>query len=178
MPPKRRSELIEEVESLQARVEELEEVLRAIRSGEVDAIVASTSEGDRIFTLKGAETTYRTIVESMNEGAATLTDSGIILYANTRFAEMLGTPLPRIIGLSLFDVTPEQEHERLRDILGQGLREHAKGELSLVAAAGVSLPVQISLRRLAINNAFGLSAVITDISERKTRCTRHMTSSS
>jgi len=51
---------------------EAEETLRAIRSGEVDGLIVSTAEGDRVFTLMGAEHPYRVMVETMNEGAVTL----------------------------------------------------------------------------------------------------------
>jgi PAS domain S-box-containing protein len=161
------SDLLEKLAALRARAEDAEETLRAINRGEVDALVVSTSEGDQVFTLRGAESPYRTIVESMNEGAATLTDCGLVLYANTRLAEMLKNPLLQVIGSTLFDITPEQEHRRLAVLLKQGLRRQATGEISLITRENNSLPVQISLRRLAINGEFGLSAVFTDITEIK-----------
>ena len=54
------------------RLAETEETLRAIRSGEIDALVVSTTGGDRLFTLAGADHPYRVMVESMQEGAATV----------------------------------------------------------------------------------------------------------
>ena len=47
------------VDDLRARLAEAEETLRAIRSGEVDAIVVSGPDGNRVFTLEGADTPYR-----------------------------------------------------------------------------------------------------------------------
>ena len=44
-----------EISRLRERLEELEETLRAIRTGEVDALIVSGSEGDQVFTLQGAE---------------------------------------------------------------------------------------------------------------------------
>jgi hypothetical protein len=64
---------------------EAKETLRAIRAGEVDALVVSTGQGERIFTLKGADQTYRVLIEEMNEGAVTLNPEGVVLYCN-RFA--------------------------------------------------------------------------------------------
>ena len=64
------AELIRE---LQARLDEAEETLRAVRSGEVDAIVALGPDGEQVYTLKGADETYRMLVEEMAEGALTLT---------------------------------------------------------------------------------------------------------
>jgi PAS domain-containing protein len=68
-------------------LDEAEDTLRAIRSGEVDALVVSGVGGDQIFTLKGAELPYRVLIEDMNEGALTLAMDGVILYANRALPE-------------------------------------------------------------------------------------------
>ena len=94
-------ELQHQVEELRLRLEEAEETLRAIGSGKVDAFVVSGGEGSQVFTLKGAEHPYRVLVETMNEGAATLTTDGTILYCNNSLAEMLRMPLENLIGTSL-----------------------------------------------------------------------------
>ena len=44
-----------EVDQLRQRLAVAEETLRAIRAGEVDALVVSGREGARIFALTGAE---------------------------------------------------------------------------------------------------------------------------
>ncbi len=43
-----RKDLLERIRDLQERLDEATETLRAIRSGEVDAIVASGPDGDRV----------------------------------------------------------------------------------------------------------------------------------
>ena len=93
-----RPDLAAENAELRARLEEAEDTLRAIRSGEVDALVM----GEEVYTLKGAETPYRLLIESMNEGAATLAPDGTILYCNRRFAEMVATPAEQVIGSCLW----------------------------------------------------------------------------
>jgi formate hydrogenlyase transcriptional activator len=40
------------VADLESRLREAENTLRAIRAGEVDALVVHTADGDRVFTLK------------------------------------------------------------------------------------------------------------------------------
>ena len=62
------------------------ETLSAIRRGEVDALLVSGPEGDRVFTLKGADHTYRILVDTIHEGAATIASDGKIIYANRRLA--------------------------------------------------------------------------------------------
>ena len=95
---KRKDKHLLQIEDLRMRLEEAEETLRAIRKGEVDALVVSGPQGDQVYTLKGAEQPYRVFVETMNEGAATLGPDGTILYCNGRFGELLLRPIERVIG--------------------------------------------------------------------------------
>ena len=74
---------------LRGRLEEAEETLRAIRAGEVDAMVV----GGQVYSLSGAETPYRRLIESINEGAATLTSDTTVLYCNHRLAQLLHCPM-------------------------------------------------------------------------------------
>ena len=80
-------------EALRAHVAELEETLPAIRKGEVDALLVCTEKGERVFTLQGAEHPYRILVENIEEGAATLSEDGTVLYSNRSFASFLGAAL-------------------------------------------------------------------------------------
>jgi 5,10-methylenetetrahydrofolate reductase len=50
---------IQEIERLKSRLAEAEETLRALQSGEVDALVVKEPGGHKIFTLKGEDYTYR-----------------------------------------------------------------------------------------------------------------------
>jgi PAS domain-containing protein len=86
--PKRKTQPVRSTQAtdLLARIAELEETLRAIRMGEVDAVLVSSPNGDQVFTLQGAEHPYRLMVETIDEGAATLADDGTVLYANRSFA--------------------------------------------------------------------------------------------
>src|SRR5579872_4052166 len=101
----------------QTRLEELEEALRAIRQGHVDALVISEPEGDRVFTLQGADHPYRVMVETIHEGAATLAADGLVLYANRRLAAMVNIPLEKLIGSKLHDIVQALECPTLDELL-------------------------------------------------------------
>jgi hypothetical protein len=73
-----------ELAGLRVRLAEAEETLRAIRGGEVDAVITTEKKGRHVFTLEGAGHAYRVLIESMNEGALTLTADKTMLYANLR----------------------------------------------------------------------------------------------
>ena len=64
-----RAALLSEIETLRLRLEEAEETLHAINSGEVDALIVASPKGNQIFTLQGPEHPYRVLVETMNEGS-------------------------------------------------------------------------------------------------------------
>jgi signal transduction histidine kinase/ActR/RegA family two-component response regulator len=94
----RSSEIEATVEELRARLAEAEETLRAIRAGEVDAVIVQGEAGEQIYTLRSADHPYRDLVEQMREGAAILTIEGDIVYCNRRLAELVNLPLEQVIG--------------------------------------------------------------------------------
>jgi hypothetical protein len=59
------------------------EMLRAIREGEIDALVVrAVPPGAELFTLSSADRPYRIFVENMRDGAVTVSPSGIVVYAD------------------------------------------------------------------------------------------------
>ena len=48
-------------------------MLRAIRHGEIDALVVEGAGGSQVYTLHSADEPYRNLVEQMQEGAVVLT---------------------------------------------------------------------------------------------------------
>ena len=111
------SESVRELEDLQARLAEAEEVIRAIRNGDVDAVLVAGEQGDQVYTLSGADVAYRQLIENMSEGAATLSTDGVILYANARLAEMLELPIDRIFGTNLRTYLSPEDQQTLDAIL-------------------------------------------------------------
>lgn len=66
-----------EIKDLKTRLEEAEELSRAISEGDLDALVIPSSRGELIFTLDSADQTFRVLVETMSEGTATLALMGL-----------------------------------------------------------------------------------------------------
>jgi PAS domain-containing protein len=90
------------VEELRTRLSEAEHNLMAIYSGEIDALLLADESGERrVFTLRSADAPYRALVERMQEGAATLSLNGDIVYCNQRFADLVRRPLEQVFGLSV-----------------------------------------------------------------------------
>lgn len=160
-------ELLEENNRLRERLEEVEETLRAIRSGEVDALLVAGPEGEQVFTLKGAEYPYRAIFESINEGLLVLRPDSSILSTNLSFAEMVRKPMKKIIGTPFLEFLFEGDIGNIRDALRQALTENIKMELPLKTIDGAPLPVYLSLKMLEIENEKNISMVVTDMSQQK-----------
>ncbi len=161
---KRRSD--PELEELRFRLEEAEETLRAIRSGEVDAVVVSGSAGEQLYTLQGADRSYRILLETMGEGAATLAADGTILYCNRRMADMLGAPHEQVTGSSIRDYLSPADWPYFNKLLGEGDGIHRR-EFDLRTAEGALRPALISLGRLSDIGIQGFVLTAADLTEHK-----------
>ncbi|MBI4785365.1 MAG: PAS domain S-box protein [Oscillatoriophycideae cyanobacterium NC_groundwater_1537_Pr4_S-0.65um_50_18] len=162
------AELLAEIQTLRDRLATSEETLRSIQQGEVDALVVSTPNGPRIFTLQSADQSYRLLVEEMQQGAVILSDEGLVLYCNRSLATLVKQPLEQLIGshfhqfLSLND-TP---------LFQARMQAAAKGdrnvmELFLIASNATEVPVYLSINTLNLNDVSVNCVVITDLTEQK-----------
>jgi diguanylate cyclase (GGDEF)-like protein len=148
------------------RMHEAEDTLRAIAAGEVDAFVVSDGGSSRrVFTLSTADRPYRIFVENMREGAATLSSTGIILYANQRLAELLSRPREEIVGspLAMFlsGVPTGLEMMHGPDRVG------ATVELALVDSGGEAVPVLVGISPLEVDGDRLTCLTFTDLSGQK-----------
>jgi PAS domain S-box-containing protein len=150
------SDVAHETLALKARVEELEETLRAIRMGEVDAVLVSSSQGDQVFTLQGAEHPYRLLVETIEEGAATLSDDGTVLYSNRSFAAFFGVPLEKFIGAPLQSLLSGNDAEFLKTLIMGAKLASTRGEIRLNRKNGKPRTIRLTL---SPNRELGLEAI-------------------
>jgi len=142
---KTKEQLIIENEELRSRLIEIEEAIRAIRNGEVDAIMVSGDKGEQVYSVSSAETPYRTFIEKMSEGAVTLTKDGTILYCNQRFAEIVQSPYERVIGTSLKRFIAPDDNTKLDSFLAQ--LTHDKHDVLIVTLTN-TLYLRLSIHLL------------------------------
>jgi len=160
----------EQVKKLQRELEEAQDTLRAIRQGEVDALVVEGPHGAQLFTLKTAEQPYRMLVEQMQEGALTLTSAGDVLYCNRRFAELVGAASETIVGGSIDRFIGETDRLFLAAILRVG---RGKYEGSLQTVDGDRVPALLSVGTFVADGVESLCLVVTDLVElMRTRAAR------
>jgi PAS domain S-box-containing protein len=159
--------LLRENQGLRQRLAEAEEAVRAIRAGEVDALVLPGPGGHEVFTLKTADHAYRVLVEEMQEGAAVVAEDGSVVYANLRLAQMLKEPLERVIGCSFQDWVVIAERERLEAVMNEAKKGRSRGEFTFAARDGSTVPVYVCANRFLMDGPPSLSVVITDLTEQK-----------
>ena len=154
-------------QALLARLSDAEEALRAVRAGNVDAIVVEGRGGKKVFTLQGADHTYRMFVERMNEGAAVLSRDHTVLHCNGRLARFLGARLQRVIGSSLLDLVWADDHAKLEALLQRAAQKSCRGEIRLRSRKGAPLSVHLSLNPLRLGRTRAVCLIASDLSEMK-----------
>jgi len=135
----------DQIRELLNRLAEAEETLRAIQNGEVDGIVTNGDLGERVFTLEGADHPYRVMVEEMEEGAATLSLHGVILYCNRRFAELLHASHEQVLGASIAGFLTGASYPVFMQLVAccRG-GDCSRGEVELLAPDGSIVPVALA----------------------------------
>jgi PAS domain S-box-containing protein len=164
-----KSALTFELEQVRARLEEAEETIQAIRTGKVDAVVVSGVQGEQIYTLHGADHSYRVLLEDMNEGAATLLPDSSILYCNRAFAEMVRFPIEKVTGYSANDFVAPSDRQLFLDLLRSGQHEKVKAEITFSPTDGIFVPVYCSVSPVEIDEIRCLCLTATDLTEQKRR---------
>lgn len=153
--------LQKEIEDLREKNRELQETLDAIRSGEVDAIVVSKGETLLVYTLEGADHPYRALIENIQEAALTLTRTGIILYCNTRFADLVKVPPEKVPGTSILDYICPENRTDAEEALDEILKKLCRMQIRIRQGFS-SIPVLLSMNPLSSDEETKISVVITD----------------
>jgi two-component system phosphate regulon sensor histidine kinase PhoR len=160
-------ELQLELDELRFQLEEANDTIEAIRTGMVDAFVVQGENGHQLYTLKTADQTYRVLIEKMGEGAITLNTRGVILYSNSRFAEMVGLPLDKVIGKYFGQFVKDHSSEKLNNIIENKTLADYKTEEILICDGCPALPVLLSITNLNLEEGTALSILLTDLSLQK-----------
>jgi two-component system sensor kinase FixL len=162
-----RDSLIKENAELRSQLNEALEALEAIRSGEVDAVVIYGESGEQVYTLQGADQTYRVMMESIAEGAATLSEDGIVTWANAYLADMLNMPLELLLGSEVSCSIAPADRKAFDALLNKSRQEKCKIELDFQGRNDETLPVLLSLNPIPASDSTVICLVATDLAEQK-----------
>jgi two-component system, chemotaxis family, CheB/CheR fusion protein len=152
-----------ENEDLRSQLADANDALQAIRSGEVDALVVQTHEGERVFALESAYEPYRVFVENMQEGAAALTPDGLIVYANARLAEITGVAHSRLVGTSIYQILGDPNRPVIQTLLAETAVGTREAEIVLTPGDGRIVHTYFSVTVMPDGTR---CAVVTDLTER------------
>jgi len=156
---------------LQDRLREAEETLEAIRNGEVDAVMVDGPSGQQVYTLENADRPYRVLIEQMQEGAVTLSEEGLMLYCNQRFATLVGSDRETLIGESIERFLASTEVMAFRRLMTSGRGAGRSAEFTLQGSNGLLVPVNVSIADLEVDEQMPnvLCGVVTDLTHSRER---------
>lgn len=159
-------QLLARIADLENQLEESEQLIEAIKAGEVDAFAVKTEDQPEIYTLQSGDYAYRVLIEQFSEGAVNLTEDGLIVYTNTYFFELLGLSYEKTVGCYFPEFVDKDSKEKFFALFKQALNNgSSKGEIDLCVGETLT-PVYISLTSLQPKlDTVGM--IITDLSEKK-----------
>ncbi len=167
--------LLRENAELRARLEELEDTLRAIRAGEVDALVVEASGVPQIFTLQSSDaesSRFRgEILGRVNDAVIALDDEQRVTYLNAAGERLYGVTASEALGRFVAELYESRSlHPGDEDVAAAALREtgHWRGENIHIKRDGLVIQVETSLSRLFAGDGApsGLLNVVRDITAR------------
>jgi len=160
--PTTNDELLAENDQLRLRLEEAEAVVEAIRNGIVDAVVVSSTPGECVYTLEGADRPYRLLVEAMQQGVAVLNPEGAILYCNPCLADLLKLSVEKVTGCTVDRFAANTGHTRLTDLLSNCVGASAQQEVRLRRHDGTTFPAAVAVSVLPLRK---FCLLVTDLSQ-------------
>lgn len=157
--------LASKVESLEQRLADAEQLIDAIKAGEVDAFAIVNNDKSEVYTLQSGDYAYRVLVERFGEGALNLTEDGLIVYSNCYFFNLLGLPYEKVVGTYIFEYIADDSKSTFESLFNTVPEGNTKGEINL-AVDGTTIPVLISLTSLQPHLPT-IGMIVTDLTEKK-----------
>jgi PAS domain S-box-containing protein len=156
-----------QLEALRLRLHEPEEIMRAIRDGEVDAFVVSEPNGERIYSLRTADLLYRAMIEEMQDGAVAMDASGIIVFCNAYFAGLMKAERASIVGTGMSRFAPFESHSFFDALTEPSENATHRQQLALRASDGELVPVLAAMNRIDVEGNLVFCLVVTSLADEK-----------
>ena len=157
---------------LRSRLAEAEDTLRAIQSGEVEALVI----GDQIYTLESADAASNRfrgeVLDQINDAVVSVDPRRRLTYINPAAEKLYGVTSSEVLGLHIHEIRQtlwedeKGEENALRALVTNG---EWRGENVQIKRDGTRFFAETSVSRLsdAPEHEAGMLAVIRDVTERK-----------
>ncbi len=148
------------------RLEEAESTLRAIQSGQADAIMATSEKGTRILTLADADSAYRSLIEGMSEGIVMIDGDGVILYGNRRFSEIVHARPSGIVSSNIKKWIVSCDWLFFSAMQKRARNGCGRGDITL-RGGGRLIPTYVSINSVHFDGKHVFSCMVTDLTEQK-----------
>jgi PAS domain S-box-containing protein len=106
------------------------------------------------------------MVETMGEGAVSISNDGTILFSNKSFARLIRSQLEKIIGTNIAQYIDPENRSKFQSSLTRGSIP-SRLEASILSRDGSKIPVYLSTSALGDEDSSGFSVVITDLTHQK-----------
>ena len=125
-------------------------------------------EGEQVYTLQGADQTYRHLVENINEGSGHPDDGRGYSLCQPQIGGLLGLPLERLIGSTLREHIHEDDLIYFDALFATAQKGESKGEVLLRKDHEDSVAAYLSFKVLSLDQAPKvISLLVTDLTEQK-----------
>lgn len=151
---------------LRRQIGALQEALTALAAGGVDAVVVGAQGSEQVHALRNADRPYRVIVESMGEGSATLSERGVLLFANAQLGALLGVERDALLGRDFVDFVASSHRQAVIEMLEKPSSDGRRIEAMLSGGAG-TVPVLLSSTLLEMDGVTVQCLVVTDLTAQK-----------
>jgi PAS domain S-box-containing protein len=162
------------IAELEEQLAVAQETLRAIRAGEVDAIVTDAGPGgQRIYTLENEQRPYfRGLLEAAPVAIVGVNADGVIVLINSQGEQLFGYPREEMLGQQIEMLVPEgmrRGHPARRAGYLADPRPRLMGAGIALAGRrrdGTGFPAEISLSAFETEDGILVTAAVLDVSER------------
>ena len=154
------------MEDLRRQVDALQQTLRRMEGGGVDAVMIGDAGAETLYELTSPDRPYRVIVEAMGEGAATVSVGGHVLYANPQLADFLGVAPGSLAGGDLAPHVAPASLERLQELLVSEDKVR-RAEVEMLLADGTTMPFLVAASDLDLDGTLVRCLVFTDLTTQK-----------
>jgi len=151
-----------ELLELRAQVAKLQSALAELGGG-IDAVVFGDVDEERIYTSGKADSAPRVLVEHMGEGAATVSEGGVILYANPTLASFLGVSREQMAGRDLADFVRVEDLPAVARLLAPDGTRHRRDEITVTGHEGDQISLLVVATDLDVDGVTMRCLVFTDL---------------
>ena len=143
--------------------EDVKKTRAAVQERGVGAAVLPGPEEPQEVAFAKADSPCRALLETMNEGALSLNAEGTIVYANSRFLQMVGADSQGILGESVLRFAADGESDKVRTLLTASPDGPQQAEILLRTLRDEQIHTLFSMRAFFADGVSGVSLVVTDL---------------